>query len=329
MPRDHGEYQTGRAERGDGRDPPLRGVAAQAPQRGPQQREREVVRHLHRERPCMGEAGDEEVRRVDLCEGQVGDPRGGPVDVVLLEQQHRGGDQHGVGRHDPHEPRAQVLACGPRRSRPVPAGVIGVRTPQEETGLGEEDRDGQVETAEQSLDRRAGGRPRDERDVRGEHADRRESADPLERRDEALGASRRAYRAARARGPRGVSRTRRAGPRGRDRCRGVDRVDGTRGRGARTRHREHRPARPTTRGRPHRGAGGDRATRGDDQGGGDRPHGLSQSGDRGRRYVSGPYGAVGHPVEPSTGSSPISRVRGGRPPFSVGWLHRTPARGQP
>ena len=152
MPREHREHETRGTERGDRRDTPPGGVAAQVLHRGPQQREGEVVRHLHGQRPRVRQPGDEEVRRVDLREGQVCDPGIRAVDVVLLEQQHRGGDQHRVRRQDPHETRAEVLAGRPGGSRLVPARVGGVGSPQQEPGFGEEDGDRQVESPEQPFD---------------------------------------------------------------------------------------------------------------------------------------------------------------------------------
>src|SRR5699024_5876566 len=106
LPRDHGEQHAGHPERGDHRDPPAGRVPMKPLHRRPQHGESQVKGHLHRERPRVGEAGDEESGSVDQCQGQVDEPHTRAVDVILGQQKHLGDHQSPVGGHDPHESRA-------------------------------------------------------------------------------------------------------------------------------------------------------------------------------------------------------------------------------
>ena len=75
--------------------------------------------------------------------------------VRLGQQREDDDDRDQVARHDPDQPGAQVVPGG--RAVPHAAGRGGVPAPQQETGQGEEHRDGQIEPVQQPADHPVGG----------------------------------------------------------------------------------------------------------------------------------------------------------------------------
>ncbi len=143
-----------------------------------EQRQCPVPGKLRAQRPGLAEVGQQQTRLVDLGE-RVGGGRDLRRHLVAVHRQHHDGDQHPVRRQDPQCPVPQVPAGG----RPV--GVPGVpgreRPVEQEAGEDEEQRDPDVQSADQPADRSGEGEPRFVADVGHHHRHGGEPAVAVER----------------------------------------------------------------------------------------------------------------------------------------------------
>jgi len=163
------------------RDAEAGGVPAQAAHGDGEQGQQEIERHLDRQAPHLGQPLGEGQRDEDLLESQIRPPHRGPTPGVGQEPENQ--DHHGpVGGQDTG--RAGEEVTHRRRARSEAAGGSGVGAPQQETGQGEEQGDGEIEARPHPAEEIAVYCSGLECDVGDQHAHRGEAPHSFEGRKE-------------------------------------------------------------------------------------------------------------------------------------------------